>query len=345
MKYIVMSAGQGSRWNNYLGITKQEAKINGENLLERIVRLIKKYDSNSKIIIVSNNCNHYVEGAELHSPIYNDYYKSKYTFELIDEEVTYLYGDTFYEDEIIDKIVNSEIEDIMFYGNSKAIVGLKVKDYICFSKLINVYNGTGSLYKHFKKKSEEDNVDRFYYVGSEYYNINTAKNYEELSLVYNHLLQENMLLCVGIVWNVGLQWKKEIINEISDKCNIIETHKLDLTNNYYDFINGIYDGNLSSKTINVKFESMKFFPKEVLVCIFEVRNPHFELQPQKKQIVCSEITQLKRSIRDKYRPSSGGLYDNVIHITDTPIEFVKNLEYISQLDIKDKNKLKSLIRR
>ena len=36
-----MAAGKGKRWNDYLGISKQEAKINDENLLERTVRLIK----------------------------------------------------------------------------------------------------------------------------------------------------------------------------------------------------------------------------------------------------------------------------------------------------------------
>ena len=345
MKYIIMSAGKGERWNNYLGITKQEAKINNENLLERTVRLIRKYDCNSDIIIVSNNNNHYVEGSRIHSPIYKDYYKSKYTLELIDDEVTYLYGDTFYEDEIIEKIINSKINDVMFYGNSKAIVGLKVKDYIQFSNVISEYDGSGSLYKFYKKKSMDDNIERFYYVGSEYYNVNTPENYEELLYVYNQLFRENKLLCVGIIWNVGLQWETEIFDEISSKCEIIDVQKIDLTNNYYDFLNGIYDGNLSLRTINAKYESMKDFPEESLVCIFEVPNPHFEIQPQKQQTACKEVTQLKRSIRDKYRPITGSKFDNVIHMTDTPIEFIKNMDYISQLEVKEKVKLKNLIRR
>jgi len=41
LKYVIMAAGKDKRWNDYLGISKQEAKINDENLLERTVRLIK----------------------------------------------------------------------------------------------------------------------------------------------------------------------------------------------------------------------------------------------------------------------------------------------------------------
>ena len=90
---------------------------------------------------------------------------------------------------------------------------------------------------------------------------------------------------------------------------------------------------------------MKNYPETVSICIFEIEDPHFDLQPQKNQMACKEITQLKRKIRDKYKPITGSKYDNVIHITDTPIEFIKNMEYLSQQNIGDKIKLKSLIRR
>lgn len=314
-----MSAGKGKRWNDYLGISKQEAKINDENLLERTVRLIKKYDINSNIIISSSNHNHYVKGAKMHCPIYKDYYKSKYTLELIDDEIVYLYGDTFYDDEIIREIINFEINDVMFYGDSKSIVGLKVKDYIQLSSIINSYDGTGSLYHYFKRKSEMDNVERFCYVGNEYYNINTPENYEKLLYVYNQLSLENKLLCVGIIWNVSLQWKNEIFDEISNKYNII-----------------------SSRTINLEFNAAKSFPEEVLICVFKLDNPHFELHPQKKQITCREVILLKKSISDRYRTITNGKIAAVVDITSTPIEFIKSMEYISELEEK---KLKHLIRR
>lgn len=42
IQYVIMSDGKGTRWNNYMNITKQEIVIDGENLLERISRQIKK---------------------------------------------------------------------------------------------------------------------------------------------------------------------------------------------------------------------------------------------------------------------------------------------------------------
>ena len=66
-----------------------------------------------------------------------------------------------------------------------------------------------------------DNVERFCYDGNEYYNINTPENNEKSFCVYNQLSLENKLLCVGIIWNVSLQWKNETFDEISNKYNII----------------------------------------------------------------------------------------------------------------------------
>ena len=35
MKYIIMAAGMGTRWNNYLGVPKHLIELNGETLLGR----------------------------------------------------------------------------------------------------------------------------------------------------------------------------------------------------------------------------------------------------------------------------------------------------------------------
>lgn len=40
MKYIILSDGKGTRWNNYLEITKQEVIINNERLIDRTIRMI-----------------------------------------------------------------------------------------------------------------------------------------------------------------------------------------------------------------------------------------------------------------------------------------------------------------
>ena len=50
MQYIILSDGKGSRWNNYMGITKQEAIIDGERIIDRTCRLLR--DNNQKDVKV-----------------------------------------------------------------------------------------------------------------------------------------------------------------------------------------------------------------------------------------------------------------------------------------------------
>lgn len=70
-----MADGKGTRWNNYLNITKQEIIINGENLLERMVRQIRKLDKNAKIIISSHNPYHKIAGCMLYASEDDNKYK------------------------------------------------------------------------------------------------------------------------------------------------------------------------------------------------------------------------------------------------------------------------------
>jgi SAM-dependent methyltransferase len=41
MRAIITAAGSGSRWNNYLGVRKHQAMVNGERLIDRTVRLLQ----------------------------------------------------------------------------------------------------------------------------------------------------------------------------------------------------------------------------------------------------------------------------------------------------------------
>lgn len=54
VKVLILCAGDGSRWGEYLGIPKQLITINNETLLDRTVRLLHK-SGNNDIEIVSND--------------------------------------------------------------------------------------------------------------------------------------------------------------------------------------------------------------------------------------------------------------------------------------------------
>ena len=177
MQYVIMSDGNGTRWNNYLNITKQQIVIDSENLLERMARQIKNFNKNSKIIIPSHNPNHKVEGCMLYASEDENTYKRMYLYKKINKPTVFLYGDTYYEDNVIETIMNASIEKVMFYGNENVIIAIKVNDYNLFKKKLNIYNGTKTPLHEF----EEYDINKlFVNVGCDFKNINTSDDYQSL---------------------------------------------------------------------------------------------------------------------------------------------------------------------
>lgn len=177
MQYVILSNGKGTRWNNYMNITKQEIVINGESLLQRIVRQIKNSDEAAKITISSSNPNHEVAGCMLYSSENTNKYKKMYLYEKINEPIIFLYGDTYYEDNIMDIIVNSFTDKVLFFGNENAIIAIKVIDYELFKNKLDIYNGDKRLLHEF----EEYDINRlFINVGYDFKNINTSDDYHSI---------------------------------------------------------------------------------------------------------------------------------------------------------------------
>jgi len=123
-----MADGQGGRWKNYLGHPKHLLKIDGETLLERTVRLLRQYDPLCDVLITSHDVRYEVEGAVRYEPQNNILEIDRFTYELIKPNTTFLYGDTFYSDNAISCIVDMEATDLLFFGNKKAIIAIKIND-------------------------------------------------------------------------------------------------------------------------------------------------------------------------------------------------------------------------
>ncbi len=128
MKYIIMADGKGTRWNNYHDIPKHFIEVEGETLLARTVRLLRMYDAQCEIIITSHDPRYEVEGAKRYEPINNVLEIDRFTAELIEDDVCFLYGDTYYSYSAMKSIVSTKTDDLMFFGNEKSIVAIKVKD-------------------------------------------------------------------------------------------------------------------------------------------------------------------------------------------------------------------------
>ena len=177
MQYVIMADSKETRWNNYLNITKQEIIIDGENLLERMVRQIRKLDKNAKIIISLHNPYHKIAGCMLYASEDDNKYKKMYLYEKINEPTIFLYGDTYYENNIIEIIINSLTNKVIFYGNENAIIAIKVTDYKLFKSKLDIYDGKKTLLHEF----EEYDINKlFIHVGYNFKNINTSDDYHSL---------------------------------------------------------------------------------------------------------------------------------------------------------------------
>ena len=128
MRFVIMADGQGTRWNNYMGVPKHLALVNGEPVLGRTVRLLREVADDSEIIITSHDPRYEFEGATRHEPEHNVYEIDRFTRELVCDDMCFLYGDTVYDQDVLADIAASEVSDILFYGNRKSVVAVRIGD-------------------------------------------------------------------------------------------------------------------------------------------------------------------------------------------------------------------------
>ncbi len=135
MKYIIMADGKETRWSSPDNLPKHLVKIKEETLLNRTIRLIKKYDDNAEIIITSHDKRYDNEYATRYEPKNNELEIDRFTEELIEDNICFLYGDTYYTDTSIQRIINESLNigEIDFFGNEKSIVAIKVYDSNLFT--------------------------------------------------------------------------------------------------------------------------------------------------------------------------------------------------------------------
>lgn len=131
MKYVIMSAGKGTRWNNYLGLPKHLIKINGETLLGRTTRLLKENGITNYVITTSDN--RYKQYGNTKEQTYNDCEVDRFD-PVRDKEICYLYGDVYYTEEAIKTIIETPTDEILFFGSDYEIFAIKIVDKKLFMK-------------------------------------------------------------------------------------------------------------------------------------------------------------------------------------------------------------------
>lgn len=195
MKYIIMCDGKGTRWKNYKDIPKHFVKINGEPLIKRTVRQLNERENNCEIIITSHDKRYEIEGSTRYEPLNNVLEIDRFTEELIDDNICFLYGDTYYPDEVIDSIISEKASDILFFGNAKSIVAVKIKDGKLFKKHVSrvrklfldgkIKNCKGwQVYQSFVglEFDKKQIGEKFVLVNKDTIDFNTPKEYENSKL-------------------------------------------------------------------------------------------------------------------------------------------------------------------
>lgn len=121
MKYIIMCGGDYKQFSQ----PKQLFKVNNEILIERTIRLLKENGVQDIAISTNNPAFNYLDVPILHhdneftSGNEEETKKSKYcwlnAYYPTDIPCCYLHGDVYFSDEAIQTIVNTEVEDTMFF--------------------------------------------------------------------------------------------------------------------------------------------------------------------------------------------------------------------------------------
>ena len=131
-RYIIMCGGEYQHWKK----PRQMSSVMGEELVARTIRLLR--ENGIKDIAISTNNpifekygvpilkhdNLYI--TKWHSILEGDWFNCFYP---TDEPVCYLFGDVFFSDNAIKKIVNTDTDDIEFFGSRPPFDDRYIKDH------------------------------------------------------------------------------------------------------------------------------------------------------------------------------------------------------------------------
>lgn len=130
MRYILMCGGKYSRWKT----PRQILKIHGEPIIARTIRLLKQEGVTN--IYISTNDERFAKYAPLlkhenSMEVNGGAVKGAWVdaFFPTTEPACYLFGDVVFSQAAIHKIVNTETNDILFFGSTPPFSPMYVKEW------------------------------------------------------------------------------------------------------------------------------------------------------------------------------------------------------------------------
>ena len=126
MKAIIIAAGEGTRWGEYLGIPKHLALVDNEPILHRTVRLLKENFVNDITVVGPDDDRYKTPYSTLYipkiTPSYGDadkFLSSEELWNLSGKTIT-LFGDVFFTDAAIKTIITTDRNCWTVFGRSKS---------------------------------------------------------------------------------------------------------------------------------------------------------------------------------------------------------------------------------
>ncbi len=137
---------------------------------------------------------------------------------------------------------------------------------------------------------------------------------------------------VGILWNMGNKYAREIMLRIAIMEDVVEVKVLDLGEKYDQFVLDCYKGDEEAYEggyIYDKIKNMNTENKRIVVFVFKVDNPTYKKSEDGK-IQCIEAREVKQKIRNEYATKIDGyFFDNLIHISDNVEESKRTLDTVN----------------
>ena len=141
MRAIIIAAGDATRWGNYLGVPKHLIPVDGEPIAERTIRLLKEQGVSDIFLVGLDSDLYRLEGSKLYVAKKTLEYAGADKFlssqELWNTEgrTITLFGDVFFTEQAIDKIVNDTNKAWTVYGRptSSVITGKRYGEIFAHS--------------------------------------------------------------------------------------------------------------------------------------------------------------------------------------------------------------------
>lgn len=120
MTTLILAAGQGSRWGNYLGVPKHMIPIKGEPLIHRTQRILAATGAND-VYVVCRDSTYVLPPSQRATPQeverewVHEQEESRYLWSKSGRTIL-LYGDVYYSEDLLSRIVHEPADDWKVYA-------------------------------------------------------------------------------------------------------------------------------------------------------------------------------------------------------------------------------------